>query len=140
MRRSGYRLLPHTADMGIKSWAQEQPELFTATADGLRDILFGSCPIASEEQVHVTLEASDDAELLVSWLNEILFVLETKGLAPAQFEIETLTAGHLEARIHGEQYDPDRHPLQHQVKAVTYHQLFLEQRAGGWAAQVYVDL
>lgn len=140
MTGRGHRLLPHTADMGIEAWAERKQGLFITAAQGLREMLFGRAPIGTQEQAAVTLDMPDDAELLVSWLNEILYRFEVDELVPAEFRVDTLNNGHLEAVIRGERYDPARHPLQRQVKAVTYHQLTLEQQPAGWYAKVYVDL
>lgn len=139
-KKSGHRMLPHTADMGIEAWAPQPEELFVAAAQGLREMLFGRAKIAGQEQHRVRLEADNPAELLVSWLNEILYSFEVHKLAPAAFHIDSLQGGCLQATILGEAFDPERHPMQRQVKAVTYHQLILEQRQDNWYAKVYVDL
>ena len=36
--------------------------------------------------------------------------------------------------------DRDRHILDHEVKAITYHGLKVEQNDGGWLAEVIVDI
>jgi SHS2 domain-containing protein len=40
----------------------------------------------------------------------------------------------------GETHNPARHRVKLIVKAVTWHQLRIEQTAGGWSAQVYLDI
>jgi SHS2 domain-containing protein len=37
-------------------------------------------------------------------------------------------------------YDPQRHPIDTEIKAVTYHQLRIEQREARWEARVIFDL
>ncbi|MBW2475917.1 MAG: archease [Deltaproteobacteria bacterium] len=136
----GYRLIPHTADIGIEAWAEELEGVFVAAARGFRELLFGSVPIGTCLAQRVSVNANNSAELLVVWLNEILYCFEVKAMAPAEFEIQSLSNTALVAIIKGELYHPERHPVQHQVKAVTYHQLTLEQKASGWYGKVYVDL
>jgi SHS2 domain-containing protein len=46
----------------------------------------------------------------------------------------------LSATARGEPWDPDRHELDHEVKAITYHGLKVEQEAGGWLAELIVDI
>ena len=41
---------------------------------------------------------------------------------------------------YGEPYDPARHVLAHEVKAITYHELKVEKTADGWLAEVIVDI
>lgn len=136
----GHRLVPHTADMGIEAWAEHPAGVFVEVANGLRDMLFGPDTYARTQTVTVTLSAGDAPELLVTWLNEILFRFEVDGLVPAAFTIERLNTADLQASIHGTPYHPDQHPLEHQIKAVTYHQLTLQPCRHGWFARVYVDL
>lgn len=137
---AGHRLIPHTADMGIEAWAGGLEELFVEAAHGLREMVFGTPRLVAQRTLTVSLTAGDRAELLVAWLNELLFRIEVDSLVPAAFRIVHLDDTSLQAEICGETYLPERHPLHHQVKAVTYHQLTLELRRQGWFARVYVDL
>ena len=61
-------------------------------------------------------------------------------MVPADFQILTLNEVAIEAIIFAEAFDPARHVVERQAKAVTYHQAQLQQTAEGWAARVYVDL
>lgn len=137
---AGFRLLEHTADMGIEAWADRLEELFAVAAAGLRFLMFGDCRAAAELTVNVSLRAADELELLVAWLNEIIYQVEVKHLVPADFQIVRVANGRLQARISGARFDPRRHMVERQAKAATYHQLLLEQRPAGWHARVYVDL
>ena len=46
----------------------------------------------------------------------------------------------IKALASGEKYYPESHPFETEIKAVTYNQLVLEKTAGGWKAQVVVDI
>ena len=136
----GYRLIPHTADIGIEAWAEEREGVFVAAALGFRELLFGTVPVGTSLAQRVSVSATNSQELLVVWLNEILYCFEVKAIAPSEFEIQSMSNTALTAIIKGELYHPKRHPIQHQVKAVTYHQLTLMKKASGWYGKVYVDL
>jgi SHS2 domain-containing protein len=56
-----------------------------------------------------------------------------------RFEIRVSADG-LAGTAWGEPLDPDRHELGHEVKAITYHGLRVEPEAGGWLAEVIVDI
>lgn len=135
-----FRLLAHTADIGLEATAPSREELFVAAAKGLRGLLFGISPAEETLRLEVSLEAGNDAELLVAWLNEILCLCEMTRLVPATFEIIDLRDKQLTAAIAGEPFDPARHTVERVAKAVTYHQLVVEERQGGWYARVYIDL
>lgn len=136
----GFRLLAHTADMGIEATADSLPGVFVEAARGLRAIIFDDTPIASMREEPVEIVGDDGGELLVGWLNEILYLFEIRGLAPADFVIESLAEGTLRAKVLGETFDPKRHPLEREVKAVTYHQLSVTKEGNLWRVRLYVDL
>jgi SHS2 domain-containing protein len=135
-----HRLLEHTADMGIEASGETLEELFAQAAYGLLEIIAGAPVALCREEKIVTVEGGDSEELLVNWLNEILYLFEIKRFFPLDFEIEEVRENRLLARVRGEPFDPQRHPVEREVKAVTYHQLRLEKIDGLWQARVYVDL
>ena len=139
-RRAGFRLLAHTADIGLEAHAPSCAALFVAAAKGFKALVYGTSPARAALRREVRLEAGDRAELLVAWLNEILFLGEADRLVPAAFEIVELTGQTLVAVIAGEPFDPALHAIERSAKAVTYHRLVVEERAEGWYARVYIDL
>jgi len=126
--------------MGIEAVADTLEELFAEAAGALKEMIFAEAPGAVREERLVELDGGDYGELLVNWLNEILYYVEIKGFFPVDFELEEVRSDRLKARISGEPFDPGRHPVQREVKAVTYHQLAVERLDGRWQARVYVDL
>jgi SHS2 domain-containing protein len=139
-RRPGFRLLAHTADIGLEATAPSRAALFVAAAEGFKVLLYGASPATAVSRHPVQLTAGDGAELLVAWLNEILFLCEAARLVPARFEIVELTEQTLTAVVGGEPFDPARHVVERTAKAVTYHRLVVEERPGRWYARVYIDL
>jgi SHS2 domain-containing protein len=137
---NSYRLLEHTADMGIKAEGETQAALFQQMALGLRQIITECLDIRPQTVMTIEVVGMDREELLVNWLNELVFLLETRHFLPAIFEIETIDEQRLRALVRGETFDPDRHFLEREVKAITYHQIKVESSGKGWSAQVFVDL
>ncbi len=126
--------------MGIAAAGETLAALFQQAALGLRQIVTSVEDIQPRQIVLVEVQAQDREELLVNWLSELLYLLESRQFLPASFEIENISAQQLRARVAGESLDPERHQLEREIKAVTYHQIKVEQVADGWQAQVYVDL
>ena len=135
-----YRLLEHTADMGIEARAASRQEVMEEMARGLTMLVFGDSKAAAKIQTEISAHAGNPVELLVSWLNEVVYWIEKDNLVPAAFRIEALGDGELMATVAGETFDPERHVVERQVKSVTYHQACLEKTDDGWYARVYVDL
>ena len=136
----GYRLLEHTADMGIEARAESCPKVLEEMARGLTMILFGDSPVSASVVTKIHLHEEDSVELMVAWLNEILYWCEQNNLVPVTSRIDALEEGELWATLSGEPFDQKRHHVERQVKAITYHKATLTETSGGWYARVYVDL
>lgn len=139
-RARRYRLLAHTADIGLEATAPTLEELFAVAAEGFKVLVYGDTPVHAIVRHAVRLEADDRAGLMVVWLNELLYLGESGRLVPANFTIDALDGQHLSATIGGEPFDPGRHTVERTAKAVTYHRLVVEERESGWYARVYIDL
>ncbi len=137
---NSFRLLEHTADMGIAAEGETLAALFQQAALGLRQIITACTDIQPSQEILVEVQGQDREELLVNWLSELLFLLESRQFLPAAFEIDNVTDYQLRARVRGETLDADRHYLEREIKAVTYHQIKVEETASGWRVQVFVDL
>lgn len=73
-------------------------------------------------------------------MSEILYLFDAEGWLFRDFEFRRLEDCSLSAIARGEKFDPERHQVNLLVKAITYHQLALEETPNGWRAQVYVDI
>lgn len=135
-----YRLLEHTADMGIEATGESMEELFVQAACGLREIITSLTRGEAREERTVEVEGGDREELLVNWLNEILFLFESRGFFPADFAVEEVGPAKLRGKVWGEPFDPQRHLIEREIKAVTHHQLSVQRTDGGWRARIFVDL
>jgi SHS2 domain-containing protein len=132
----------HTADVGLRIRAADWDDLFRTAAEGLFDyVVANRNEVRATEEEAVTLTADSPGELLVAWLNELIFRLETRHRLYARFDVRVAADGRsLEATIAGEPIDRDRHLLDHEVKAVTHHGLSLERKDGEWVAEVILDI
>lgn len=135
-----YRLLEHTADIGLEAQGGSLQELFSEAAQALREVLFGEVSGRIEQTSHLRVTGQDQGELLVNWLNEILYLFEVQGIYPVSFTIEGIDAHSVCGQVHGELFHPERHAVERVVKAATYHQLLVERDGEGWRARVYLDL
>ncbi|MEN6473622.1 MAG: archease [Syntrophaceae bacterium] len=114
-----YTIIDHTADLGIKVQSMDIPSLFTEAAYALVEIM-GAKANRPEREIALDVEGYDREDLLVRWLEEIRYRIESQALSIAGMTIETLTAQRLEASI---AVAPRTSPLKTGIKAVTYHAL-----------------
>lgn len=135
-----YEYIDHTADAGIVAYGRNLEEVFVNAARGLTSLMVNPETIAETTRREITAEGPNMEELLVAWLNEILYLFDTEGLVFRRFEITHLGAGRVQGTGYCEKIDPSRHELKAQVKAATYHQLAIAKTNGGLRAQVILDL
>jgi SHS2 domain-containing protein len=115
-------------------FAPNLPEMFNNAALGLYHILGIRKGTGDRESVHIELEDIDLEGLLVAFLNELLYQVE-EGWVGEEFNIE-IHETHLEAQL---RMTPilDR---QHDIKAVTYHELKIIQENGCCRTRIVFDL
>jgi len=138
--RISYRILSHTADLGMEVKGKDLPDLFVQAGRAFFDLMIGLVHIELREEKRILVSAPDQEALLVAWLSELLFLFETRGLVFGDFQMLALTPDTLEALGRGERFKPGKHPLRQVFKAVTYHQLRIQETKGGWKARVIFDV
>jgi SHS2 domain-containing protein len=138
-----YRLLDHTADIGFAVEAPELPALFGRAALALHDVIADTAAARPAVEREVEAEGSDLADALVRFLEEALFLFEGERFLLAEVgpvEIGAAAPVRVRARVRGERFDPSRHELRRPIKAITYHDVEVARKNGGWSASVIVDL
>jgi SHS2 domain-containing protein len=128
-----HRFAAHTGEVQIEVEAASAARVFAEAALALVELIGeeGGEPVTRE----VWVAASDPETLLAEWLGELVFLAETEGFVAEKVLALELGDRSLQASVAGRTSTP--RPL---VKAVTYHDLVLEQREGGWFARVVLDV
>lgn len=135
-----YSTFEHTADVGLNVSAEDLNTLFSEAARGLLSILVDDpAQIRPIQEFTIEVEGTDLEYLLFDWLNELLFRFETEQLLLSEFDVSVNQRG-LKAQTRGEIFQPERHKLAHEIKAITYHQLEVKQTSNGWQARFIVDI
>jgi SHS2 domain-containing protein len=115
-------------------------EVFEGCALGMMSLMVDLSTVEPAERVELEAAGRDRASLLISWLAEILFRVETEWRLFRDFHIGELTENRVAGWGMGETLDPERHRLELEVKAPTYHMLELEESQGRWTARVIFDV
>ncbi len=135
-----YETLDHTADIAVRVRGDTLPQLFENAAYALFDTLVELDGVAEAREEIIQVDGADLAELMVTWLNELLFLWESQLLLFKRFEVTELTDTRLTARAWGELFDEAHHALLTEIKAATYHQLRVEKVGTRWSAQLIFDI
>jgi SHS2 domain-containing protein len=135
-----FEILEHPADIGFRAYGDSIEELFANCAQALVSIIFDPSHVASKQRWSLQAEGADRESLLVNWLNEVLYYVDTRRAAFGSFAVSFPAPLQLECSATGETRDPLKHTVRLAVKAVTYHQLKILGEQERWVAEVYVDV
>nr|HPR52440.1 archease [Deltaproteobacteria bacterium] len=114
-----YHFIDHTADIGIRIVSEDIKSLFEEAALALADIMGARIPQGGKSE-RITAEGLDQVDVLVRWLQEILYRIEVEDLRISQVEILELNPNGLTALVAGTNSPTE---LLEEIKAVTYHNL-----------------
>ncbi len=142
MQKKTVRFEPieHTADAGLKIYGQNLVLLFENAAVGLFDIITNLDVVSPVVRRTVNVEADDREALLVNWLSELNYLSQIHKELYATFFIKEIEENRLTAEISGEPVNLQKHEIYTEVKAVTYHQLYIKKTKTGWEARIIFDL
>ena len=139
----GYAFIDHTADVAADLEGGTLPELFRFAAQALTDTVTDLAAVRASVTQPVTAEAGTVEDLLVDWLNELVYRFEVRNMLTATADVtiaERDGRWRLDGSVSGEPFDPDRHPSRVQVKSATYHGLSVTRDAGTWRARIVLDI
>ena len=137
--KGSFQFIDHTADAGILVTAPTLEVMFETAAMAFTELITDAGSLRHRVVRRFRLQEDDLASLLVVWLQELLYLLDTEGLIFGRFQVN-LHELFLEATAWGEVFDAEIHPMKTEIKAVTYHQLEVGQSDRGWQARVIFDI
>ena len=133
-----FEVLEHTADVGIIAYGADAKHAFANAARGLFSLITELDDINENLYCDIEVTATDEAALLVNWLNELIYQFDTHNFLFNRFEFSIFGHHQLKARAYGEMVDSSRHKLKTGIKAATYHLLEISQ--GGGRIRVIFDI
>ena len=137
-----YEILPHPADGKFRAFGRTLEEAFANAALATASFMWDWSRIAPRLAFPVKVMGRDREQLLVKFLGEVIYLLETKAFLLGGVDgleiVETSGGLALEAVFRGEALSSD-HELGGDVKAVTYNEMIIEE-GDGVTVQVVVDM
>ena len=134
-----FEFFEHTADIGVRAFGRTLEELFANAARALYEIQ-GRFDLSDRRMIKIELSADSADELLVRWLSELLYRFSTESVCITHFRLQFTEPNKLTAQMEGGVVDFSHSEVSEEVKAVTYHQLSVQQTADGWTATVIFDV
>lgn len=139
----GYAFIDHTADVAADLTGRSPEDLFSSAAQALTDTITDLSTVAPVVTQSVTLESGSLEDLLVDWLNELLYRFEVQNVLVSAATVtlhQDHDRWHLHASVAGESFNPAKHPARVLVKSATYHGLHVTHEHGAWKARIVFDI
>lgn len=140
---SGFVLLEHTADVGLRAWGPTPAAAFAAAARGMYGLTLGGDPAGATgpRATHaISVSGTTWADLLVNWLAELLFQFSVEGLVGQAFDFSACAPPLCSAAVTGVILEDEEQVEGGEIKAVTYHNLEVKFYPGRTSLQVIFDI
>jgi SHS2 domain-containing protein len=143
-----FEQLPHTADIKIRVFGSTKKELFKHALIGMFQVIgphakgctkegdFLVCPTLPKKH-EIEINSPDNESLLVDFLSDALWFSDVYNEAYLDVDIHELSDTHIKATIYGVEvtgFDVV------EIKAVTYHDLYVKQVNDMWQAEIVFDI
>ena len=139
MSRS-YETFEHPADLGLAARADTQAELFEALGECLADQVCDRATVRPASTRHVRARSDDLESLVVEFLSELMSLFHLEKFLIRDVRVTEVRDTSVWADVTGETFNPHRHELGPEIKAVTYHHLSVQRAGEQWTAQVLCDV
>jgi len=135
-----YQIIDHTADLGIIVKGPDVKNLFIIAAQAMIDLMVKG-DISDRKVIRdIFIEGEDFPDLMVKWLGEILYLFEGENLLVNSIEIKSISPINLKSKLELTNFDPEKHEILREIKAVTYHQISVNKTNDGWETKVIFDI
>ncbi|MEM2912341.1 MAG: archease [Candidatus Bathyarchaeia archaeon] len=139
-----FEFLEHMADAYVAAYGKNLAEAFENAAAAMFEVMTDIENVSSEVEDYVEVEAEDEYALLYSWLENLLVKSEINQILYSKFKIlalkKTEKGFKLEAKIWGENFNPEKHVQKVGVKAVTYHQMEINKEPNKVTVKFILDI
>lgn len=134
-----YRIIDHTADIGIEVIGKDIEELFSNSVIALFDLMSGGKSTDMEEEKSFSVEEKEKDIAAVSILEECLFLFESENFSADRCSIEKSESVY-EVKLYGGRLKREELTQGVEIKAVTYHQLSIEKKEDYFSMKVIFDI
>jgi len=144
-----YESLEYLSDIKLKVYGKSLKELFKNAAEGMFSLITDINKINGkvEKKIKIALNSKVKIEdLLILWLEKLLFLNEVNSLIFSEFNISCLINNDckstITAEIKGEKINLKKHEILTQIKAPTYHDLNIEkdEKTGVFSVGIIFDI
>ncbi len=136
MNKIKFRFLEHTADIKFQAFGKNLNECFENSALAMINSQYKE-KVRGKIKKKIKVKGKDLESLLYNFLEEILFLIDTKRFLVSKVKIK-IKNRKLEAELIED--DIKNYKLSWEIKAITYNEMFVRQDKGKFTAQVVLDV
>ncbi len=135
--KNGFSEVKHTADLELKAWGQDLPSLFEQAAQGMYHLMGMAFAKEQPEPIPLTFHIAgiDYEDLLVTFLAELLYLLDEKQLAFTSLNLE-ISEKALKCQGSGSLIVS----RERGIKAATYHNIKILKTKNGLEVNIVFDI
>jgi SHS2 domain-containing protein len=143
--KKNYEFLEHTADVQIRAWGENLKKAYEQAALALQATISPNTEkIDSVSKKELKITAEDREALLFDFLSEFLYIFDVEKLIFGNIKVERIEKTNdeltLEAILYGEKFNPDKHEIGTEVKAITYSYMKIEEKEDKTEVEVVFDI
>ncbi len=134
-----YRMIDDlTSDVMFEAYGKDLREVFENAAEAMFSVICNLKEVEAERVLDVELKAGRKEELMISWLQELIALVDTEEMFFSKFEVTEIDEKHLKAKVYGEDMVQEKGGTV--VKAVTYYKYKFEKTKEGYKVNVSLDI
>ena len=133
-----YEILEHKADLKIRAFGKDKPELFSNALGGMSESMKAEVKKPEKKfKREIKIKSADLPSLLVDFLSEALYLSQVQKEIYFDIIFKRLTSQELKGELIGQKIIR----LNEDIKGVTYHELEVKQnKDGSWQATMLFDI
>lgn len=136
-----YQLIDHTADFGLRIYGESRAALYENAGSAMFELIADPSRVTGDHVESLVAAGSDPADLMINWLRELLYLWHGRAKLVDTITVADVSNTRIAADLRMIKFDPEYHLLRNEIKAVTYHQLAVENpRAAEWVATIIFDV
>lgn len=140
---SDHKFIDHTADIAVDITADSFDELFKESLEAYNNSVFEKINDQANDEVILRLTEQSREELIVSFLNEINYLLTVKKWITKSIDNLLINNENglfvLDVKLKGCLLTNDVE-LKEEIKSVTYHQMEVKENSGKFFTRIVFDI
>jgi len=136
-RKIKYKIIEHEADIGLEIYGRSLQEIFIHAGVALFSLITDPDRLEARCTKRITIDNEEDS--LVVFLNELLYLWDTEKFLPSSFSVIEKKEK-FEVVMAGDIFNPNKHSVKKEIKAVTYHKFSIQQQGDLLKATIFLDI